>query len=94
MVENPEIKMPYPEGETRFYGGIHPVKILPEIEHVNCKMKYNKYKSAGEQKIRSQCYPCEVLEDFVTGKGLTFSKGEKVVLRKQYLHRTSKKKKG
>jgi hypothetical protein len=88
-------KPPYPEGQVRYYGGYHPVEILPYSEYENCSQMYVKYKNTPLEEVKSVCYPCLVLSDFETGagragKGRVFKKGEKVFLRKQYCHGKSK----
>jgi len=79
------VDVPYPEGEVRWYGGSHKVRILPAESFSECKQPYTGYTS---KKIESRCYPCLVMEDFMTTRsGKVFKAGDKVVLAKCLLPR-------
>jgi hypothetical protein len=89
----PSLQIPviFPEGEVRYFGGKHPVKILPESEYQNCVMKYSKFNTPTRD-FTKDTYPCLILNDFKTGMsskgkkdGIEFKKDEKVLLNKKFL---------
>jgi hypothetical protein len=96
MTANEETRY-YPEGEFRWYGGIHKVQILPESEFNNCERRYSQQRHLSENTLRKKCYPCLVVDGFQIRRenGLQFNKDEKVLLTKALLkkkHRDTWKK--
>ena len=85
VYEIPFKPIPLPVGEIRFYGGKYKVRILSDEDYDTCRMPYSNVFGL----YRSETYPCLVFEDFTTGNTrLTFKAGDRVLLKKKFLHKS------